>query len=139
MIWQPKGPPSLFFTPVSLCGTPFTCLCWRAACTEGRFSICWASRRLRALAMCCCCIVARMLTAVGCLFFIMFVNLVEHDPRNEEQGEGERETEGTGEEEKGGGGRRKRGFEIKSFHTHTMDAAAGLNLQQFSECPFFLF
>ncbi len=52
-----------------------TCLWFRAACTEGRFSICWASRRFRALAKCCCCMVARMLTAVGCLFFSMLVKL----------------------------------------------------------------
>lgn len=52
-----------------------TCLWLSAACTEGLFSICWASRRLRALAKCCCCMVARMLTAVGCLFFSMLVKL----------------------------------------------------------------
>lgn len=58
-----------------------TCLWFSAACTEGRFSICWASRRLRALAKCCCCMVARMLTTAGCLFFSMLVKLQKWEGR----------------------------------------------------------
>lgn len=101
------------------CGRP-TCLWWRAACTEGRFSICCARRRFRALAMCCCCRLARMLTAAGCLLFSMFVKLGLG-----KSGWAERKTEREEEEEeerkrgRKGGRVVEGGFQIKSFHTHT--------------------
>ncbi len=85
-----------------------TCLCCRAACTVGLFSICWASRRFLVVAMCCCCMVARMLLTVGCLFFSMFVKLVGHNRRRRVERERERG---------GKGGYEERRFQIKSFHT----------------------
>lgn len=91
------------------------CLCCRAACTEGLFSICWARRRFRALAVCCCCMVALMLLTVGCLFFSMFVKLVGQNRRR-----GDRKAEKAGERDRRKrerGDTRKGGFQIKSFHT----------------------
>lgn len=53
-----------------------TCLSFKAAWTEGLFSICWASLLFLALASCCCCcMVARIFTGIGCLFFSMLVKL----------------------------------------------------------------
>lgn len=50
------------------------CLSFKAAWTEGLFSICWASLLFLALASCCCCcMVARIFTGIGCLFFSMLV------------------------------------------------------------------
>lgn len=55
---------------------PLTCFSFRAACTEGLFSICWANLLFLALASCCCCcMVARIFTGIGCLFFSMLVKL----------------------------------------------------------------
>lgn len=60
-----------FLSPLSL-----TCLSFKAAWTEGLFSICWASLLFLALASCCCCcMVARIFTGIGCLFFSMLVKL----------------------------------------------------------------
>lgn len=57
-------------------GFSLTCLSFKAAWTEGLFSICWASLLFLALASCCCCcMVARIFTGIGCLFFSMLVKL----------------------------------------------------------------
>lgn len=83
---HPSGPGSLSGLPERECSPAasgairpihsLTCFSFKAAWTEGLFSICWASLLFLALASCCCCCIeARIFTGIGCLFFSILVKL----------------------------------------------------------------